>query len=353
MQAPKNGFFYVLDRKTGELLSAEKYAIATWASHVDMKTGKPQILEEANYDEERKLILPSPAGAHNWQPMAFNPETGLVYIPAMNDPAIYERRKYFKFMKGVNNQGAHFSEGTITTELGGVSAEQAGGFLLAWDPVRAKPAWRHKTGNFIFHGGVLTTAGNLVIQARDDGLLVVYAADTGEVLQQIQTGSSILAAPMSYVVDNEQYIAVMAGYGGGPFGYFPVGSAVEKYGNAGRLLAFKLGGGEVPLPAELPPPAPTPQPPALKSVSEETLERGKLLFTKACSECHWNINGGYPDLRKLTAAQHAAFKDTVYHGTLEALGMAGFSDILTEQEVEDIHHYLIKLSHEAYQNDNN
>ncbi|MBL4639729.1 MAG: PQQ-dependent dehydrogenase, methanol/ethanol family, partial [Kordiimonadaceae bacterium] len=347
MQAPKNGFFYVLDRLTGELLSAEKYATVTWASHVDLKTGKPQRLEQGNYDEEAKLILPSPAGAHNWQPMAYNPATGLVYIPAMNDPAIFERRKNFEFIKGANNQGVHFSEGTITAELGNVADNEAGGFLLAWDPVAAKPVWRHKLGDFIFHGGVLTTAGNLVFQARDDGLLVVYAADSGQVLHQIQTGSSIIAAPMTYSIDGEQYVAVMAGYGGGPFAYFPVGSAVEKYGNDGRLLVFKLGGGAVPLPEEVPAVGPFPKPPA-QTASAEVIEQGAALFAKGCSECHWNLNGGYPDLRRMSPEVHEAFKDIVLHGMLEDLGMGGFSDVFTESQVDAIHSYLIKLSEDAY-----
>ena len=353
MQAPKNGFFYVLDRVTGELLSAKKYAAVTWASHVDMATGRPQVLEQADYDEERKLILPSPAGAHNWQPMAYNPQTGLVYIPTINDPASYERRKHFTFIKGVNNQGAHFSEGTITAEMGDFSKAEAGGFLLAWDPVQAKPVWRHKLGDFIFHGGVLTTAGNLVIQARDDGQLVVYAADTGKVLHQIQTGSSILAAPLSYAIDGKQYIAVMAGYGGGPLGYFPAGSAVEKYGNEGRLLAFALAGGTVPLPDEVPPPGPILQPPTQPPVSAEILHRGQVLFTKACGECHWNINGGYPDLRRMSPEVHTLFKDIVLHGLWEPLGMAGFSDLLSEEDVDAIHSYLIELAQEAYQQQEN
>jgi quinohemoprotein ethanol dehydrogenase len=186
-----------------------------------------------------------------------------------------------------------------------------------------------------------------VVQARDDGLLVVYEVDSGKVLQKIQTGSSILAAPMTYRIDGVQYIAVMAGYGGGPFGYFPVGSAVEKYGNEGRLLAFKLGGGAVPLPDELPPLGPLPKPPVL-TASAETLAMGKKLFTKACGECHWNINGGYPDLRRMSPEVHAAFKDIVLHGQREPLGMAGFGDILSEKQVEAIHSHLIKLAQEAY-----
>ncbi|MCF8474997.1 MAG: PQQ-dependent dehydrogenase, methanol/ethanol family [Emcibacter sp.] len=348
MQAPKNGFFYVLDRATGELLSAEKYATVTWASHVDMKTGKPQPLPQSNYDDEAKLILPSPAGGHNWQPMAYNPHTGLVYIPAMNDPAIYEKRKNFEFIKGINNQGAHFSEGTITSEIGDHKLDETGGFLLAWDPVKAVPVWRHKLGDFIFHGGVLTTAGNIVVQAQDDGFLVFYAADSGKVLHKIQTGSSILAAPMTYLIDGEQYIAVMAGYGGGPFGYFPVGSAVEKYGNEGRLIVFKLGGGDVPMPDVLPALGPIPKPPVLDA-TQEVLDRGAVLFVKACGECHWNINGGYPDLRRMMPEVHESFKDIVLGGQREALGMASFGDILSEDDVEAIHSHLIKISWEAYQ----
>ena len=153
---------------------------------------------------------------------------------------------------------------------------------------------------------------------------------------------------LSYTIDGEQYIAVMAGYGGGPFGYFPVGSAVEKYGNEGRLLAFKLGGTAVPLPEELPPLGPLPKPPVGQTVSAEVLAEGKNLFTKACGECHWNINGGYPDLRRMSPEVHASFQDIVWGGEREALGMAGFGDILSKEQVEAIHAYLIKLSYEAY-----
>jgi quinohemoprotein ethanol dehydrogenase len=351
MQAPKNGFFYLLDRESGELLSAEKFATVTWASHVDLQTGKPVVLDQANYNDEIKRILPSPAGAHNWQPMAYNPNTGLVYIPAMNDPATYEKRENFEYVKGINNQGVTFSEEIVQLEQGELEREEPGGFLLAWDPVKAAPAWKHKIGDFIFHGGVLTTAGNLVIQARDDGLLMVYAADTGAVLHEIQTGSSILAAPLSYTVDGEQYIAVMAGYGGGPFAYYPVGSAVEKYGNEGRLIAFKLGGVSVPLPVEVPKLGPIPEPPIISSASGETLERGKAIFEKACGECHWNTNGGYPDLRRMTASVHSIFNEIVLDGVYEPLGMAGFSDILSLDQVDDIYQYLLKISHEAYLED--
>ena len=352
MQAPKNGFFYVLDRQTGELLSAEKYAVVTWASHVDLKTGRPQKSDSAIYDKGKKIVLPSPAGAHNWQPMAYNPQTGLVYIPAMNDPAIYERRNNFDFIKGINNQGAHFVEGTILSKAGEVGANdvsmnEPGGYLLAWDPTKGRPAWKHKLGDFIFHGGVLSTAGNLVFQARDDGLLVVYAADTGTVLKTIQTGNSILAAPMSYMLDGEQYIAVMAGYGGGPFGYFPVGSAVEKYINEGRLLVFKLGGGDVPLPDTRPPLGPIPKPP-IQTASSQSWQRGEALFAKACGECHWNLNGGYPDLTRMPPEVHERFMQIVSDGEREALGMAGFGDILSEQQIKDIYAHLIQISHEAY-----
>ncbi|HAY46170.1 MAG TPA: hypothetical protein DCY55_07770 [Gammaproteobacteria bacterium] len=180
---------------------------------------------------------------------------------------------------------------------------------------------------------------------------MVYAADTGAVLHEIQTGSSILAAPLSYTVDGEQYIAVMAGYGGGPFAYYPVGSAVEKYGNEGRLIAFKLGGVSVPLPVEVPKLGPIPEPPIISSASGETLERGKAIFEKACGECHWNTNGGYPDLRRMTASVHSIFNEIVLDGVYEPLGMAGFSDILSLDQMDDIYQYLLKISHEAYLED--
>ena len=348
MQAPKNGFFYVLDRETGELLSAEKYAAVTWASHVDMESGKPQVMETANYDEERKLILPSPAGAHNWHPMAYNPNTGLVYVPVMNDPAIFERRRNFRYMKGINNQAANFMQGTVVGDTGGLELEEIGGFLLAWDPVNAEPVWRKRLGDFIYHGGVLSTAGGIVVQARDDGNLVIYEATTGKVLHKIQTGSSIIAAPMTYRLDGVQYIAVLAGYGGATFGYFPKGSAVEKYGNDGRLIVFKLGGGKVPMPPELPPLGPMPEPPALTASSEELAE-GEILFRKACSECHWNVNGGYPDLTRMQPEVHDRFREIVLDGEREILGMASFADLLTEEEAEAIHQYLVSLGHAAYE----
>ncbi len=352
MQAPKNGFFYVLDRKTGELLSAEKYAIATWASHVDVKTGRPAKSDTAIYDDGKKVILPSPAGAHNWQPMAYNPNTGLVYIPAMNDPAIYERRNNFQFIKGINNQGAHFVEGTIKArvdEVGRnkVALNKPGGYLLAWDPIKGKAVWSHKLGDFIFHGGVLTTGGNLVVQARDDGLLVVYAADTGKVLKTIQTGNSILAAPMSYELNGVQYIAVLAGYGGGPFGYFPVGSAVEKYINEGRLLVFKLDGGPTPLPDRRPALGAISKPPT-STASPETLARGKILFAKACGECHWNVLGGYPNLTRMSPEVNKHFMAIVWGGEREALGMASFKGSMNKDQIRDIHAYLIKIANDAY-----
>ncbi len=345
MQAPKNGFFYVIDRESGELLSAEKFATVTWASHVDMETGRPVLTEQADYDEAPKLIYPGPGGGHNWQPMAYNPTTGLVYFTYFDDPAIYSRRENYRFVAGWNNQAVTIEAAGLGNEAQ-ASTQENGGFLVAWDPVTQQAAWRVRLGDGIFHGGVLSTAGNLVFEAKDDGDFIAYAADTGEVLHRIFTGNSILAAPATYTVDGVQYVAVMAGWGGGLLGFYPPGSAVYSYRNEGRILAFKLGGGTVPLPERTEPPGPIPEPPPLEA-SEETIRRGGELFLKACHECHFNVYGGYPDLRRMSAATHLGFNEIVLNGILADRAMAGFADTLTEEDSDAIHAYLIQMAMEA------
>ena len=346
MQAPKNGFFYVLDRVTGELLSANKFAAVTWASRVDMETGRPVVTAQADYDAAPKVILPGPGGGHNWQPMAYSPDTGLVYFTYFDDPTEFRRRRDFRFVVGWNNQAVSISAGSLGNAPGNGSGDVGGGYLVAWDPVAAGPVWKLRLGANFFHGGVLATAGGLVFQAMDDGHLVAYAAETGEVLHKIQTGSSILAAPATYAVNGAQYIAVMAGWGGGLLGFYPPGSAVAKYGNAGRILAFRLGGGPVPLPQPVAPPGPLPEPPPL-TATPQAVARGGTLFEKACGECHFNTYGGYPDLRRMSPATHEAFDDIVLGGLLEAGGMAGFANTLSQADAHDIHAFLIDLAGQA------
>lgn len=349
MQAPKNGFFYVLDRETGQLLSAEKFATVTWASHVDLDTGRPAISEDAYYDDGPKTVYPGPGGGHNWQPMSYNPNTGLVYFTYFDDPVIFAKREKFEFVPGINNQAVTVTSAGLGEELSEQAQQQSiGGFLVAWNPVLQEAAWRIRLGDGIFHGGVLSTAGNLVFQSRDDGYFIAYDAATGDILHKIQTGNSILAGPATYTVDGQQYIVVMAGWGGGLLGFYPPGSAVSQYRNDGRILAFKLGGGNVPLPPIREPLGAIPKPPA-QTASLEVVQRGGEIYEKACGECHYNIPGGYPDLRRMSTGTHAAFNEIVLGGILQENGMAGFADILTAGDVDAIHAYLIKLANEARQ----
>jgi quinohemoprotein ethanol dehydrogenase len=222
--------------------------------------------------------------------------------------------------------------------------------LRAWDPVAQKMVWEHETSYGIrgYDGGVMSTAGNLVFQGRGSGELWVYAADSGRVLKVLKTGSHIMAAPMTYAIDGEQFVAVQAGYGGTAItvGPIPPSSAALKYQNTNRVIAFKLGGAAVPMP----PPrveGPFEKPPAATATKAE-IDAGELKFVEECSRCHVLGPSSTPDLRKLNDGLHAAFKDIVLKGLLAPAGMERFDDILSEQDVENIHAYLIDQSWVAY-----
>ncbi|PZN32883.1 MAG: PQQ-dependent dehydrogenase, methanol/ethanol family, partial [Proteobacteria bacterium] len=314
MQAPKNGFFYVLDRETGEFLSAEPFVYVNWASRID-ENGRPVINPEAIYKDRPAVVFPSGAGGHNWQPMAFNPDTGLVYIPARqqgmvvsNPPAPYEWQPgrsntgssaVFSFLlELVPPQQRAAAEAMFAGAQGSPGAKTEE-MLIAYDPVAQQERWRVPLGSSDFTaGGVLTTAGNLVIQGTGTGYLNVYRADTGERLHSIEVGTGIMAAPMSYEIDGEQYIAVLAGFGGALAGIYPKGTAPYRYQNYGRLLAFKLDGAATPLPPAREPQR-TPEPPHIEALAKADPDRGALHFSR-CASCHGARGeerlSAYPDL---------------------------------------------------------
>lgn len=212
MQAPKNGFFYVIDRQTGELLSAEKFGKVTWAEKIDLATGKPVEAPGVRYENEPIVMWPSPFGAHSWHSMSFNPQTGLVYIPYQEVPGVYRNEGNDFVARDAFNTGAAFSD---TTEI---PREAVSGALLAWDPIKQKEAWRVPYAHY-WNGGTLTTAGNLVFQGTADGNLIAYSADDGKKLWSFGAQTGIVAAPMTYSLEGEQYVAVMAGWGGGSATY--------------------------------------------------------------------------------------------------------------------------------------
>ncbi|MGI9293688.1 MAG: PQQ-dependent dehydrogenase, methanol/ethanol family, partial [Pseudomonadales bacterium] len=243
MQAPKNGFFYVLDRSSGELLSAENYINVTWATHIDMKTGRPVEVPEARYyDKEPFTVFPSYLGGHNWHPMSFNPQTGLVYIPVLDFPAVYGDDLDFEYRPDASNMGTD----TIISGLPDAQAERDAmrplikGRLLAWDPVKQKEAWRveHKGA---WNGGTFTTAGGLVFQGTADGKFVAFRADNGDRLWEFAAQTGVVAPPIAYEIDGEQYVSVNVGWGGAFALVFGEFVQAESVPNVSRVLTFKLG----------------------------------------------------------------------------------------------------------------
>jgi PQQ-dependent dehydrogenase (methanol/ethanol family) len=345
MQAPKNGFFYVLDRETGELLSAEKYVpVVTWASRVDPATGRPVENAVGLYAENTVMVLPGPLGAHSWQPMSFSPLTGLVYIPAHVTGYPYSANPSFEYVPGRQNIGMN-PAGGLPVNRGDPDVATNMAALIAWDPLAAKEVWRiayDKAGS----GGVLTTAGDLLVQGVIDGRFVVYRASDGTELWSMPVQTGIVAGPITYTVDGEQYIAVSAGWGGissltgtQPQGGAPIAPA--------RVLAFKLGG-DVTLPPVPPRVVPAPPPP---EASADTVARGELVYGQHCLVCHGlrAISGGsIPDLRMMPPETHAQFEAIVLEGIRGPLGMVAFADLLSRDDARAVHAYVIKRANEDF-----
>ena len=348
MQAPKNGFFYVLDRATGEFLSAEPFVPVNWATHIDPKTARPVEGAGVRYAKETALIYPSADGGHNWHPMAYNPSTGLVYIPAMRNALPYKQEPDFAYKPGDFNWGIDFAAFTPSRQPAERLAPMQGavGHLAAWDPVRQKEVWRVQHER-TWNGGVLSTAGNLVFQGRSDGVFAAYAADTGALRWEMPVHTGIIAAPMSYTVDGEQYIAVMAGWGGS----FSLFSGVPRHkGNllsAGRILAFKLNGkGELPVPEVTH--VNIPQPPEVEATEEE-IARGETLYQAHCSRCHGSAvmsAGAVPDLKYLPAASHGRWDLIVRQGVYATVGMPGFPDF-SAADAKAVHAYVVEQTRAA------
>jgi quinohemoprotein ethanol dehydrogenase len=234
MQANKDGFFYILDRKTGELLSAKDFVFVNWASGIDMKTGRPIAHENIHYSITGKSIvmIPGPDGAHSWHPMAYNPGTGLAYIPAQ------EMGKQFTPLKDFNTSPMSRNLGVEVTG----TPEIKEGFLLAWDPVNQKEAWRVNYRG-PWNGGIVTTAGNLVVQGNASGEFAVYRADSGQKQWAMDVQSPTMGGPVTYEVDGEQYIAVLSGWGSNfALQHGQVAALSGNPRNVSRVLAFKLGG---------------------------------------------------------------------------------------------------------------
>lgn len=326
MQAPKNGFFYILDRETGKLLSAKPFAKQSWVERVDMTTGRPVMSANAYYEDGVKMIQPSSVGGHNWQPMSYSPRTGFVYIPVVQWSLKYDKDPAFKHRPGRMNIGARVM----------LNDEQpaGSGALIAWDPLREREVWRVPQPEMI-NGGTLATAGDLVFAGNAHGEFSAFRAGDGAKLWTFRQPIGIMAGPVSYSIDGVQYIAVLAGKGGGAMGMPDVNRPRFPQPN-GRLLVFKLGGN-----ATLPKVDMTPLPPnpPKERFTSERATAGAILYGENCAACHEGVAA--PDLRRAGALADAEiWKSVVIDGALTASGMVSFSRWITPQEAESIRAYV-------------
>jgi alcohol dehydrogenase (cytochrome c)/quinohemoprotein ethanol dehydrogenase len=346
MQAPKNGFFYVLDAKSGDLISAKNITEVSWATHIDMKTGRPVETPTARYNQTGKFFrsLQNPNGVHTWHSMSFNPTTGLMYIPIHSAEFVYGHDAAYKPRKMAANLGLDFS-GNIPADAKAAEAALASaqGRLIAWNPVTQTEAWRLERAGPA-NGGALSTAGGLVFQGTGSGEFTAIDAKTGQALWSSPTQTGVLAAPVSYQIDGKQYVAIMVGSGGS---WGVVGGDANIKGNnlpnISRLLVFSLGGT-----ATLPPPKPRPErtlSPPPSTASPQTIAAGAAAYGAHCTLCHGGgaVNSGIlPDLRYSPALQSAeTWQNIVMVGALEDGGMASFASVLDEQTAEAIRAFVI------------
>ncbi len=364
LHAPKNGFLYVLDRRDGKLLRANAIVRTTWANGVNLQTGRPNLMPaSSDYSVGPKIIFPATPGARNWHPASFDPATGLYYAPVQDMGNLMFMSPGAKpyARKRLNNDAALIFgpdiEAALPTlpppvaaavkalpALAEVRRKPWSSELRAIDPLTGKTVWSQPMQGWQDRGGVLTTAGGLLFQGNIAGQLRVFDKANGRLIKAIDTGTSILAAPMTYRVKGVQYVAVMAAWGGGGYPYVPRYSAAYARGNQGRLLVFKLGGGAVTIPAELPPLEVASAPPAQAAgVSPAMIAKGQgLFFSIGCALCHSNQHRSItPDLRRMSPETHKAFNEIVIKGLLVPNGMPRWDDALTPADADAIHAWLI------------
>jgi quinohemoprotein ethanol dehydrogenase len=342
MQAPTNGYFYVLDRQTGKLISAEAFAKVTWAKGIDLKTGRPIENPNIRYENGPVDLYPSPVGAHNWQAMSYNPVTGLAYIPAMQLGMRYEK---------TSSRAGAVDFGGLTMSMLDKGAGDGTGSLIAWDPRTQTKRWEvpHK---HLWNGGTLATAGGLVFQGTADGKFAAYDATTGKTLWQFAAGLGIISDPVSYMVAGRQFVSVLVGYGNSNMLGGDVMNVGWKFGaQPRRLLTFALNG-KAKLPRGEPASfkiAPADNPAV--TINDADVARGRILFTINCANCHGldavSAGAPAPDLREsFIATDPDALWKVAHDGALLAKGMPRF-DKLTRPEVNQINAYIISRAREA------
>ena len=356
LHAPKNGFFYVLDRATGKLLSATPFTHVTWAKGIDLQTGRPIESDEAQYESSNKpsVVSPGPGGAHSWQPASYSPQTGLVYFPVLESAFAYKSAERFTrntlaWNTGIDPVAAGMPQLPDVKKaiLGSIK-----GHLTAWDPVSQKEVWRAERRG-PWNGGALSTAGNLVFEGTGNGQFEAFRATSGEKLWSASTESGITAGPISYSVNGEQYVAILVGWGGAlPLAAGEVGLQTPRIANVSRMLTFKLGGK-----ATLPP-APDVKPPVLTppraTANTDVLKKGEELYQRYCGACHGDVavsGGVLPDLRYSGTLGNDQWFKIVLGGMLQSYGMVSFSKELSRKDAAAIREYVIFRANQSLATD--
>ena len=340
MQAPKNGFLYLIDRESGELLSANPYVDMNWASHVDIESGRPIEMPEGDYSEGLKRVTPGPQGGHNWQPMSYSERSGLLYLPAHDTAFDYDSDDPFTYDPATWNLGVTFNDRFVDAFLEDPPVFR--GFLIAWDPQEGKARWQRQLAGH-WNGGLLSTAGGLVFQGTSDGLFTAYGDESGEPVWQVESTTGFFAPPVTYRLGGEQYVVIAAGVGGGGMGALVEGAKINEYHNEGRIIAFKLGGtGEMPVSAKrdmTQPPMPDIE------IDQSLLAAGETKYNTYCSVCHGGLAVSanlYPDLRYTIPEKHDIFKEIVVDGALVGLGMPSFGDAIDAEGAREIQMYVLE-----------
>ena len=332
LHAPKNGFFFVIDRTNGKFISAKNFVDVNWATGYDAN-GRPVEVAEARSPDKSFDSIPGPYGAHNWHPMSFNPNTGLVYLPAQNIPVNLTGQKDWKH--NVDQPGKFM--GSLGWNVGyalNATPPKAPMFgrLIAWDPVKQKEAWRQEHVS-PWNGGTLTTAGNLVFQGTADGRFVAYNATTGEKLWESPTGTGVVAAANTYMVDDKQYVSVAVGWGG----VYGVTARATELNSPGTVYTFAVDGK-----ASLPAFTKYQKENLLSGVTYDPkdVEPGTLLYVSNCAICHGvpgvDKGGNIRNLAYVGADSIKNLKTIVVGGAHKAQGMPDFTGKLSDDDVVKI-----------------
>ncbi|MEL6324325.1 MAG: PQQ-dependent dehydrogenase, methanol/ethanol family, partial [Pseudomonadota bacterium] len=351
MQAPKNGFFYVIDAATGEFISGNNFVPQTWTTGLD-DAGRPIEVAGARYAEEIVFQSPGPLGAHNWHPMAFNPDLALAYIPAQEIPQALQRDAQFAEGKTRWNTGSAFEAGEpVDIPPGLMDFVRSGlkGRLIAWDPIKQAPRWtvEHPTA---WNGGVLSTAGGLVFQGKLDGTFAAYDAATGDLLWERHVKSGAASGPGTYEIDGEQYVTITTGWGSAYGLVVGIDTNLANAGpTVGKVVTFKLGAtGEI---ADLDLPFIERTPKAERFGDVAMIQTGLTAYARNCAVCHGTLgigSGILPDLRWSQISGDAeSWQSVVYDGVLSENGMVSFSEQLTEEEIEAVRAYVTHRAHET------